>query len=109
MARAMTREYAERTSSKATNTLIFGGVRWLAVVGSVSVAMRHLTGASGPAHPSYGSSSPRPNGPTYVPGRICVANFLELRKSEVQRIPLKRTSENPQKANFREFLFCALG
>src|SRR5215211_8601730 len=92
MARAMTREYAERTSSKATNTLIFGGVRWLAVVGSVSVAMRHLTGASGPAHPSYGSSSPRSNGPKYVPGRFCVANFLELRKVEVQlrRIPLPR-------------------
>src|SRR5215216_5675911 len=62
--------------------------------------MRHLTGASGPAHPSYGSSSPRPNGPTYVPGRICVANFLELRIGEVRRIPLKRTSENPQKAKF---------
>src|SRR5215211_991411 len=103
MARAMTREYAERTSSKATNTLIFGGVRWLAVVGSVSVAMRHLTGASGPAHPSYGSSSPRSNGPTYVPGRFCVANFLELRKVEIQlpRIPIPRTPVNKGKRKGR--------
>jgi hypothetical protein len=34
------------------------------------------------------------------------ANFLELRYGEVvRRIPLKRTSENPQKAKFVEFPF----
>jgi hypothetical protein len=36
------------------------------------------------------------------------ANFVELRKGEVRRIPLKRTSEKPQKAKFAEFLFHAL-
>jgi hypothetical protein len=36
------------------------------------------------------------------------ANFVELRACEVRRIPLKRTSENPQKAKFAEYLFHAL-
>src|SRR5215212_10286057 len=40
-----------------------------------------------------------------------ITNFLELRKAEVQlrRIPLKRTSENPQKAKFAEYLFYDVG
>jgi hypothetical protein len=36
-------------------------------------------------------------------------NFVGQREGEVRRILLKRTSENPQKANFREFLFYEVG
>ena len=42
-----------------------------------------------------------PRADTYAAGRI-------VRYSELRRILLKRTSENAQKANFREFLFHAL-
>src|SRR5215217_1264874 len=39
---------------------------------------------------------------------MLAVNFLELRNGEVRRILLKRTSENPQNANFALSGFCEL-
>jgi hypothetical protein len=41
-------------------------------------------------------------------GADLLLNFREAPTGEVRRIPLKRTSENPQKAKFAEFFFHAL-
>src|SRR5215207_5385806 len=43
------------------------------------------------------------------PCRILHPNFRELRVCELRRIRLMRSSQNPQKAKFAEYLFHALG
>jgi hypothetical protein len=83
-ARMMVLEYTERTSSKATKTLM-RGVRRTSVVGCSSLmAMRHPTGARGSARLPYGISF-------LLLGRCEQrADFSERRQHEVRRISLPK-------------------